>query len=495
MRGNLASAPVVHGSWLGHGELKRAKKCEEHDARNVAGIAIAAIEGRGYISNMCKSCLRSGVAIVPVVGALLFAPFSARAQKSAASLTAAERTVVRAVDSHNAAALALLERVVNINSGSLNLAGVRRVGDIFRAQYDSLGFTTRWVDGAAFHRAGHLVAEHKGPGPKLLLIGHLDTVFEPGNPFQKFRMIDDSTATGPGIIDMKGGDIIALYALRALKDAGQLDKMNVTVVYHGDEEESGSPLSLARRTLMDAAAGATAALGFEDGAGDPRTAIISRRGDDSWTLRTTGLPAHSSQIFTQEVGAGAVFEGARILDQFYQKLSREQYLTFNPGLAIGGTAVASDTTGTEGSGAGKTNVVAKTMQITGDLRTISPEQLASARKMMRAIVADHLPRTTAEITFEDGYPPMAPTAGNKKLLAMYDKASQDLGFGPVVAVDPSRAGAADVSFVASIVPMAIDGIGLSGHDDHTDKETADLRKLPSQTKRAAVLMLRLSQAR
>ena len=403
--------------------------------------------------------------------------------------------MVRAVHSNNAAALALLERVVNINSGSLNLAGVRRVGDIFRAEYDSLGFTTRWVDGSAFQRAGHLVAEHPGPGPKLVLIGHLDTVFEPSNPFQKFRMLDDSMATGPGVIDMKGGDVIALYALRAIRDAGQLSRMNVTVVYDGDEEESGSPLSLARRTLIDAARGATAAIGFEDGAGDPRTAIISRRGDDGWTIRTTGLPAHSSQIFTPDVGAGAIFEGARILDQFYQKLATQQYLTFNPGLALGGTAVTSDTTGTEGTAAGKNNVVAKSMEITGDIRTISPEQLATARQAMRQIVADHLPHTTAEITFFDGYPPMAPTAGNRKLLAMYDQASQDLGLGPVVAVDPSRAGAADVSFVANIVGMAIDGVGLSGHDDHTDKETADLRKLPSQTARAALLLYRLSNPR
>lgn len=400
--------------------------------------------------------------------------------------------MARAVDSHNAAALALLERTVNINSGSLNFAGVRHVGDIFRAQYDSLGFTTRWVDGAAFHRAGHLVAEHPGPGPRILLIGHLDTVFEPSSPFQKFTMVNDSTATGPGVIDMKGGDVIALYALRALKDAGLLDKMNVTVVYHGDEEESGTPLSLARKTLIDAAQGATAALGFEDAAGDPHTLVISRRGDDGWTLRTTGVPAHSSQIFTNDVGAGAVYEASRILDQFYQKLSTEQYLTFNPGLALGGTSVKPDSSGTEGSAAGKSNVVAKEMFVTGDLRTLSPEQLAHARKTMTDIVADHLPHTTAEITFADGYPPMAPTDGNRKLLAMYSKVSTDLGFWPVTAVDPSRAGAADVSFVASIVPMAIDGLGLSGHDDHTEKETADLRMLPVQTKRAAVLMYRLS---
>jgi len=441
---------------------------------------------------MRTSRFRCGLAALPVAGALFLTPPPAGAQKAAVALTKQERAVAKAVDSHNAAALALLERTVNINSGSLNFVGVRQVGDIFRAQYDSLGFTTRWVDGAAFHRAGHLVAEHPGPGPKILLIGHLDTVFEPSSPFQKFTMVNDSTATGPGVIDMKGGDVIALYALRALKDAGLLDRMNVTVVYHGDEEESGAPLSLARKTLIDAAHGATAALGFEDAAGDPHTAVISRRGDDGWTLRTTGVPAHSSQIFTSDIGAGAVYEASRILNQFYQKLSSEQYLTFNPGLALGGTSVKTDTSGTEGSAAGKSNVVAKEMIVTGDLRTLSPEQLAHARKTMTDIVADHLPHTTAEITFADGYPPMAPTDGNRKLLAMYSKVSTDLGFWPVTPVDPSRAGAADVSFVAKLVPMAIDGLGLSGHDDHTEKETADLRMLPVQTKRAAVLMYRLS---
>jgi glutamate carboxypeptidase len=435
-----------------------------------------------------------GLVALPTLGVLVLGSIAAvaGAQKPAGSVGAHEQAVVHAVDSHNAAALALLASVVNINSGSLNFAGVRQVGDVFRAQFDSLGFTTHWVDGTAFHRAGHLVAEHPGPGPKLLLIGHLDTVFEPNSPFQQFRMVNDSTATGPGVIDMKGGDVIALYALRALKDAGLLDRMNVIVVFDGDEEESGAPLNLARRALIDAAKGAAAAIGLEDGAGDPRTAVISRRGDDGWTLRTTGLPAHSSQIFTPDVGAGAVYEASRILDQFYQKLSGEPYLTFNAGLALGGTDVKPDSSGTEGSAAGKANVVAKEMFVSGDLRTLSPEQLASSRQTMRDIVANHLPHTTAEIRFEDGYPPMAPTAGNRKLLSIYDRVSQDLGFGPVVAVDPSRAGAADVSFVANLVPMAIDGLGLSGHDDHTAKETADIRMLPVVTKRVAVLLYRLS---
>jgi glutamate carboxypeptidase len=431
------------------------------------------------------------LAIVLALGAIV-GPAAAQGK---GSLSKVERRIASAVDAHNKEALDLLIRAVNINSGTMNFAGVREVGDVFRAQFDSLGFTTRWVDGSGFGRAGHLVAEHPGPGPKLLLIGHLDTVFPPESPFQKFERLDDSTARGPGVIDMKGGDVIIVYALRALKDAGLLDKMNIVVVFDGDEEDSGSPLSEARRALTDAAQGAAAALGFEDGAADPRTAVISRRSAGSWLLKSTGTPAHSSQIFTPTVGAGAVFEASRVLDEFYKQLSGEKYLTFNPGVIVGGTMVGLDTTLTEGTAAGKHNVVAEHVEVGGDLRAISPEQLERAQQTMRAIASKSLPNTKSEISFLEGYPPMAPTDGNKRLLAMYDQASRDLGFGAVEAVDPSRAGAADVAFVANLVPMSIDGLGLSGHDDHTEKETADLRMLGPLTKRAAVLMHRLTEGK
>jgi glutamate carboxypeptidase len=410
------------------------------------------------------------------------------------SLSASEREIVRAVDAHNADALALLERIVNINSGTMNFAGVKQVGDVLRAELDALGFSTRWVDGAPFRRAGHLVAEHSRPGPRLVLIGHLDTVFEPSSPFQRFERLDDSTARGPGIIDMKGGDVIIVHALKALRDARLLDALNITVVFDGDEEDPGEPLELARRALTDAARGASAAIGFEDGAADPKTAVISRRGAASWRLLSKGNPAHSSQIFKPEVGFGAIFESARILNAFRERLAAEQYLTFNPGVSLGGTATTLDTTGNEGSVTGKSNIVAQAMAVTGDLRTISPEQLTRTKATMREIVARSLPGTSSTITFDDGYPPMAPTDGNRRLLAAYDRGSRDLGFGGVVAVDPSRAGAADVSFTAGLVPMAIDGLGLSGHDDHTPKETADLRMLPVLTKRAAILLHRLARA-
>lgn len=409
------------------------------------------------------------------------------------SLKPAERAIAAAVDRRTADAIALLERLVNINSGTMNFAGVREVGALLRARFDALGFTTRWVDGAPFGRAGHLVAEHRANGPKLLLIGHLDTVFEPSSPFQKMERLADSTARGPGIIDMKGGDVIMLLALEALRDAGLLSSLNVTVVMNGDEEHAGEPTVEARRTLVDAARGAAAAMGFEDGAGLLGTGIVARRGAASWQLEVKGEAAHSSQIFKDSIGYGAIFETARILDAFRTQLSKEAYLTFNPGVALGGARVALDAANNKGTAEGKNNIVAERMTVQGDLRTLTPEQLARTKATMRTIVAANLGHTSASITFDDGYPPMAPTDGNRRLLALHDQASRDLGLGAVTAVDPSKAGAADVSFVAGLVPMLIDGIGLAGHDDHSPLETADLRSLSVRAKRAALTLYRLSQ--
>ena len=410
-----------------------------------------------------------------------------------ARVTPEEQTIVAAVDAANPAALALLERVVNINSGSMNFAGVRDVGKVFQAELDALGFTTRWVEGAPFQRAGHLVAERRGKGPRVLLIGHLDTVFEPDSPFQRFERLDDRTARGPGIIDMKGGNVVMVHALRALETAGTLDDLQVTVVMTGDEELTGEPLSVAREALIAAAKNADIAIGFEDGPGDPKTAVIARRGTTGWQLRVKARPAHSSQIFRKEIGAGAIYEAARILQSFRDQLGREEYLTFNPGVILGGTSVDLDPAQARGTAFGKENVIAEHTVVMGDLRALSAEQFERAKKKMREIVAASLPFAQATIAFDEGYPPLAPTEGNRKLLALYDQASRDVGAGPVTAVSPDRAGAADVSFVAGHVGMILDGVGLMGHSDHTPQETADLTTLPSQTKRAAVMLYRIGK--
>jgi glutamate carboxypeptidase len=423
---------------------------------------------------------------------LLIAVLLAAAAPLAAQ-SPAERAIIQQVDSHNAEAVALLSRLVNINSGTLNFAGVRAVGAVLRSELDALGFVTRWEDGTAYQRAGHLIAEHSGQGPRLLLIGHLDTVFDPDSPFQRFEPVDSTHARGPGATDMKGGDVIMVQALKALKATGALDRMSITIVLHGDEEQAGEPQALARRTLIEAARKADIAIGFEDGDGDPKTAVIARRGYTGWILTSTGTPAHSSQIFREDIGPGAIYEAARVLQSFRERLTGDPLLTFNPGVALGGTAVELDSTGVKGTAAGKSNVVSARMVVAGDLRTISAERLAEAKRAMQAIVTEHLPHTMSEIVFQDGYPPMAPTEGNRRLLAVLDQVSRDLGQGPVGIDNPARAGAADVSFVAGIVPMIIDGLGLAGTGGHTDKETADLSELPRLTQRAAILFYRLTQ--
>ncbi|HKR37492.1 MAG TPA: M20/M25/M40 family metallo-hydrolase [Steroidobacteraceae bacterium] len=407
--------------------------------------------------------------------------------------SAAERALVKRVQVQEQSSVALLEQIVNVNSGTLNFAGVRQVADLLRPHFEALGFKVRWEDGAAFGRAGHLIAEHPGPGRHVLLIGHLDTVFEPSHPFQRFERIDAQTVRGPGTSDMKGGLIVALAALTALKETKALDGMHITMVMMGDEEDAGQPIAAARAALVEAAKAADVAIGLENGADDPKTALTARRGYTGWRIDAKARSAHSSQIFTDDVGAGAIYELSRILHTFYDELHGEELLTFNPGLIAGSTQLNFDQEKLHAETFGKDNIVAPVAVATGDLRTISSEQLERTKERMRKIVAASLPQTSATITFTDSGPPMPPTEGNKKLLAMYDAVSRDLGFGAVTAVDPRRAGAADISYAADYVEMAIDGVGLLGRGNHTPEETADLRTFPIQSQRLAVLLLRLEK--
>ena len=418
----------------------------------------------------------------------------ALARPASAALSGPERRLVVAVDTHQATSLALLERLVNVNSGTYHPEGVREVGRMLTPELATLGFRTRWVDGSAWGRAGHLIGERRGPkgATRVLLIGHLDTVFEPASPFQRFQRLDDSTATGPGVCDMKGGDVVMLLALRALADTHVLETLDVTVVFTGDEEAAGRPFSLSRADLLEAAHRADVAIGFEDGAGDPRTPVIGRRGASDWQLHVQAKSAHSSQIGREEVGSGAIHEAARILVAFRVSLADEPLLTLNPGLVLGGTSLAYQSDASRGEAAGKANIIADTAFVKGDLRAISVEQRDRAKATMMRIVQRGGSHTSATLEFDDGYPPLSPSAGNRELLARFDAASRDLGAGALTAADPRNAGAADVSWTGGITPVAIDGVGLMGRGGHTVGETADLLTLALDAKRAALVLMRFA---
>ena len=409
---------------------------------------------------------------------------------SAQNVSRIENKILKAVELNNNQAIAFLKQVVNINSGTMNHDGVKHVGDEFSKAFDEIGFETNWFDMSEVNRAGHLFAENKGnKGKKLLLIGHLDTVFEADSPFQDFKMVNDSIAHAPGGNDMKGGDVIILYALKSLADNGLLKNAQIIVGFTGDEESSGKPLSISRKHLIEAAQRSDIALCFETSTGF-NYATVARRGSSGWKLEVEGKRAHSSGIFNDRVGAGAIFEVSRILNEFYNKVKGEQYLTFNPGVILGGTKVDFNETLSKGVAFGKSNVVSQTVIVDGGLRFISEEQKERARAKMQTIVADNLPQTSAKITFIDSYPSMSPTEGNINLLEQLSQVSLDLNLGKVEAYDPAKRGAADTSFVAEYVDC-LDGLGTMGRGAHTPEETVNLNTIEALTKRAAILIYRL----
>lgn len=404
----------------------------------------------------------------------------------------AEDTIVATVAAEHDRHVALLERMVNQNSGTLNLPGVRAVGDMVRAELEPLGFAVEWIDMAETGRAGHLVATHPGRGRNVLLIGHLDTVFETDSPFQTF-VRDGSRAVGPGVGDDKGGIVVIIAALRAMQAAGTLEDADITIVLTGDEERPGAPISVARRDLIAAGMAADYALEFEGLAvEDGRDfGTIARRSSVSWTLTTEGRTGHSSRIFSEGAGFGAIYEMTRILDAFRRDL-REPNLTYNVGVIAGGTPASIDADMFRVQASGKTNVIASTAIARGDLRSLTPDQDERARARMQAIVDDHLPHTDAELTFAaDGYPPMAPSPGNVALLDRLNAVNRDLGLPEMAPYDPLGRGAADSGFVAAHVDT-LAGMGLAGQGSHAEGESVDLDSLTRQAQRAAVLIGRLS---
>jgi glutamate carboxypeptidase len=424
---------------------------------------------------------------------LLFALAITAAAPAAADLSRPERAMIATVDAEQQRTLAMLEKWVNQNSGSLNIEGVTKVGEMLREELEPLGFTVEWIDMKATGRAGHILARHAGKagGKRLLLIGHLDTVFEPDSPFQRW-VRKGNDGEGPGAGDDKGGMAVMIAALRAMKTAGTLKNANIEIVLTGDEEDSGAPIEIARRDLIAAGKRADAALDFEGLAQEHGKDMgsIARRSAGSWTLTVSAKSGHSSSVCMGSMGCGANYALIDIVDRFRRELPEDK-LTFNVGLMGGGATAKLDDGRIRLDATGKTNIIAATAVARGDLRALSQEQVDRVQAKMKAIVARPLPRATATIEFDTGgYPPMAPTAGNKALLDRLNGVNRDLGLEPMGMLDPVKRGAGDISFVAADVGGLI-GLGPASRGDHAPGETVDISSIWRQAKRAAILMSRL----
>jgi glutamate carboxypeptidase len=410
----------------------------------------------------------------------------------AAQLSATEQKFVKYIREKNPFTLKLLEELVNINSGSLHVHGVRRNGNLLAKEFEKIGFKTEWIVlPDSLKRAGHMVATRKGrKGKKLLLVGHLDTVFEPDMPANPYRLLNDSIATGQGVNDMKGGNVMILAALQALHEQKLLNDATITVYLMGDEEKAGHPAEVSRRDFVDRAKQHDIALAFETAAG-LNTVATARRGSSNWSLKVSGRQAHSSGVFNNNYGA--IYEAARIINAFRTTLGNEQYLTFNPGIFAAGTEVEFDSVQLQAKLTAKNNIISPQAIVTGDLRFLTAAQKENARTKMRNIVTNgNLPGTSATIFFTDGIPSMEPTAGNNQLLNLLGKVSKDLGLGVTKAGDPGSRGAGDISYVAQYLDC-LDGLGASGTGAHAPGETINLKHYPLLTQRAAVFIYRLTR--
>lgn len=424
-----------------------------------------------------------------ITGAAMLFTLSLQSQTK---IDATEKKILAQVDRNHAHSLRLLKELVNINSGTLNVEGVKKTGALLRTQFDSIGFQTEWITlPNSLKRAGHLVASVNGnKGKKLFLIGHLDTVFEPDSSFKGFQMINDSTATGQGVNDMKGGDVIIFAALQSLHELGLLKDVSITAYFTGDEENAGKPDQVSRKDFIERARKHDIALGYE-GAQGLNTVATARRGSSSWQLKVSGVQAHSAGVFT--VGYGSIYEAARILNEFREKLGREKYLTFNPGLIAGGSNLQYDSEKLQAITSSKTNIISPATVVAGDLRFITEVQKRKAREIMRKIVASkNLLATKAEISFKDGIPAMEPAAKNDALVTKLNEISLAMGTGSTRAGDPGSRGAGDISYIAKYV-ACIDGLGAMGKGSHAPGETIDLKHFQDLVKRSALLIYRLTR--
>jgi glutamate carboxypeptidase len=412
-----------------------------------------------------------------------------------AALTPAEQAMIQTVDSEHDRTVAMLGRWVEQNSGTMNFEGVRAVGEMLKGELEPLGFKLRWTDESGANRAGNLIAYHKGRGKKLLLIAHLDTVFEKSSPFQHWEIKGD-TATGPGSSDDKGGMAVIVAALRAMNAAGTLKNADITVVMSGDEEDAGNPIAISRGELIREGKRADIAIDFEplavkDGQDMGSTA---RRSSGSWTVTSSGHSAHSAGIFDPGVGFGAIYEMARVLDAFQSQL-REPNLTYNVGLVTGGAAAELQDGGLKGVATGKTNIIAGSAIARGDIRGLTQDQIDRTKAKMQAIVAHPLPGTVSIINFDPGdYPPMAPTQGNRAILTRLNLVNRDMGLPEMGELPPSDRGAGDISFVAADVD-SLAGMGAAGSGSHAPGETVNIPSIFKQAKRTAILLTRLSRER
>jgi glutamate carboxypeptidase len=376
-----------------------------------------------------------------------------------------------AIDADVAAYLADLERLVNIDCGSYTPDGVDEVGRWVASFLEGIGAAVDVRPDPSGRFGSTVVGTFDGTpgGPRVLLIGHMDTVFEPGTAAARPFRVDDGRAHGPGVSDMKGGLLAGLTALAALDAAGH--RPTVTFVANPDEE-IGSPFS--GPVIRGIARDHDAALVLECARANGDI-VSARKGIADLVVTIHGRAAHAG--VEPEKGRSAILAAARLVEALQALNGRWPTVTCNVGVIAGGT---------------RPNVVPETCRLEVDLRAASGAEFDAATAAMTELLSTTaVPDTTAEHEVTASHPPMEKSPATARLVALAVGMAGELGF---ELRDAATGGASDANTTASAGVPTLDGLGPIGGDDHAPPEWLDLESVVPRTTLLAGLISRVGEA-
>ena len=391
----------------------------------------------------------------------------------AAGVTADDLTAIEAsMRADETAYLADLERLVNIDCGSYTPAGVDEVGRFVAGFLVDLGASVEVRSDPAGRFGGTVIGTLSGPvspGARLLLIGHMDTVFDPGTVAERPFAIADGIATGPGVTDMKSGLLAGLYAIRALVRRGPLPFERLTFVANPDEE-IGSPTSTPHIIELAATADACLVLECARANGD---IVSSRKGILDARINVRGRAAHAG--VEPEKGRSAILEASRIVRELHDLNGRWPGVTVNVGRILGGT---------------RPNVVAETCTLEVDVRAIARDALETAESAIRAIAeATEIPDVTVDFEAMARWWPMEKLERSGRLVEHAQGVARTLGF---EIADTATGGASDANTTAGLGVASLDGLGPIGGNDHAPAEYLDVDSIVPRTTMLAGLLLAIA---
>jgi glutamate carboxypeptidase len=365
--------------------------------------------------------------------------------------------------------LALLESMVNVDCGSYTPAGVGRIADMLQERLAGAG----WEVDRRAHAPGPgepqlgdlLIGRLAGEGPtRVLMVGHMDTVFDEGTATERPFTIEGTTARGPGVSDMKGGLLAGVFAVEALQRLGATFGP-ITYVCNPDEE-IGSPLS--RPVIAELATEHDVAFVLE-GARENGDIVSARKGVTDYDMIVRGRAAHAG--VEPERGRHAILQAAHTIVALQALNGRWPGVTVNVGVAEGGT---------------RPNVVPEVCRLQVDLRSPERDTLEAAECEVERICADtQVEGTAVEVHTAAWHRPMERSAGSARLVELAMRLAGELGF---EVRDAATGGASDANTTSAAGTPTLDGLGPIGGDDHAPGEWLDLNSVVPRTSLLAGLI-------